>query len=287
MGDLRREGKPVHRVLRTHVVAAELALQGRDDDLVHLDVAAVELERGDAVLAVCLPPDRVRPQIEQFDVSVVESGEDRPFIAVGIAECDRPAITRPRRRVRNEADHRGAHPRVPDLDAPVLAARNDLRRLRAARAPDAVDRVHDAFVRLDRKRRRRRSSVLWPPFASGMPSLVAAAADAPLYVAQRQRPSVFAQGDRISSPAASERRTLDPARPEGEVAERLRHPRLTELVHAEPSLVGRGDASRHDAGRPGRPLAVVRGKAERFARILDHARRIRRVHLLAAPRWQA
>lgn len=62
--------------------------------LVHLDVVTVEVEAGNPVLHVRLPPHRLRPQVEQLHVPVVvASGQAAVFVRVGVAERNGPAIS--------------------------------------------------------------------------------------------------------------------------------------------------------------------------------------------------
>lgn len=63
--------------------------------LIHLDVVAVEVEAGNPVLHVRLPPHGLRPQVEELNVTVVVAGRQAAvFVCVSVAERNGPAISR-------------------------------------------------------------------------------------------------------------------------------------------------------------------------------------------------
>jgi len=85
-------------VLRAHVEHVALALQARCDQLVHRDVAPVELQAAHAVAQVGGPAQPVGAQVEQLQVAVVVAGREAALgVAVRVAEGERPALARLRR----------------------------------------------------------------------------------------------------------------------------------------------------------------------------------------------
>lgn len=86
-------------VLSPCIVHVELGLERRHNQLVHLDVAPIELDAADAVPDVGLPPHPVHSEIEHLDVPVVVPRKEAPFLVVErIAEPHAPAVANLRRK---------------------------------------------------------------------------------------------------------------------------------------------------------------------------------------------
>ena len=64
VGRLRQEGVAMHWMVCAHVVQPVARLERRDDELVHRDVLAIELDPADAVGHVGLPPNLAGGQVE-------------------------------------------------------------------------------------------------------------------------------------------------------------------------------------------------------------------------------
>mmetsp|Transcript_15765 Transcript_15765/g.35490 ORF Transcript_15765/g.35490 Transcript_15765/m.35490 type:complete len:202 (+) Transcript_15765:489-1094(+) len=129
MGLLGEAGEALRGVLCAHIKHAEAALQRGDRHLVHLDVLAVELDVGYAVGHVRLVAHGVSSQVEQLYVPVVVARSDAAvLVAKGVSKCDRPAVPCELPLPRLQRQHRLLHARVPQPNASVPPARNDLRR---------------------------------------------------------------------------------------------------------------------------------------------------------------
>lgn len=62
-------------------------------DLVHLDVVAVEVQTGNPVLNVCLPPHSLSPEVEKLDVAVIVArGQAAVFVRVSVSKCNGPTV---------------------------------------------------------------------------------------------------------------------------------------------------------------------------------------------------
>lgn len=86
-------GESLLGMLGPEVEQVDPGLQGRGDELVHGDVAPVELEAADAVLEVALPPQGHGAQVEHLEVAVVVARHDHAVhVAVRVAEGHGPAV---------------------------------------------------------------------------------------------------------------------------------------------------------------------------------------------------
>lgn len=149
---LRAAAETLRRMLRSHVVHVQSALERRHCQFVHLNVFAVELHGADSVFARRLPPQRHFAEVEKLHVAVVVTGADGAFRAVeAVAESHGPAVADVERTFLglggNVRDRIVFLPRIPNLHAAVSAAGDDFFGAAERRvAADGVECVDDVRV---------------------------------------------------------------------------------------------------------------------------------------------
>ena len=81
------------RMVGLHVENVHFGFKSGHYQLIHVDVRAIKLETTDAICDVRVPPEAVRPQVEQLHVSIIVAGRQAPLLLiVGVAESDSPTV---------------------------------------------------------------------------------------------------------------------------------------------------------------------------------------------------
>lgn len=115
------------RMVRTHVIDMEFALEGRDDELIHFNVGTIKLDGGDAIAAIGFPSDLTpHLEVEQPNISIVISSTDATLlIVVGISKGNRPAISRGGFFRWGQGGNSVAYPRVKDSNETILTGSDE------------------------------------------------------------------------------------------------------------------------------------------------------------------